>query len=474
MLSPEEGDRRFTFAFTGHSNVAGHGNYFDQTYPFVMARALSSLFHDAGVHLAVQNFAVGGGSSVPYFSYCARDVMGPEVDVASWDTAMVESGKSEKQGEAFVRGVLALPHPPAAVLVMDGRTRAPRWGSIYSERAWFVSMDHPEQGFDLANNKTRIEALRWLHPDCRQIAPNGTPKSVACRKEKWLTAGDEMEWRIGRKGLLEAGVYVNGRKIGGSCPGMNPWHDGYKLHLMKGNLLAHFFSRVVTAAVTPLLQAVSSAGSDAQVWQVLQEALQDAQGSMRLSRALPAPGGDCRSTGLCSETESLVCSSATTPRVEPQLRALDGNGNVLTATIDQSNGRKEGEEQRCHMGFIDFKYSIAVEKRHGWTKFSLPGLDASSPSVMVCEPATGWRRDERMALFDSDAETSWRLSCGGSSRPLKSPTLMDTGKTCYSWVEVKRPKGSGGDDEGCALEVQVKDSAKTARLSHVIWQGGAM
>ena len=27
---------------------------------------------------------------------------------------------------------------------------------------------------------------------------------------------------------------ASGKRVGGGCPGMNPWHDGWKLHRLKG------------------------------------------------------------------------------------------------------------------------------------------------------------------------------------------------------------------------------------------------
>lgn len=52
------------------------------------------------------------------------------MDFAIWDFTMTEGGKSEVQGEAWVRSVLTLPQPPAAVLFMEGK-RAARWAATY-------------------------------------------------------------------------------------------------------------------------------------------------------------------------------------------------------------------------------------------------------------------------------------------------------------------------------------------------------
>ena len=56
LLGGAKGTRRFTFAFTGHSNLAGHGNYFDHTYPFAMARTLAEAFQPSGISLVTLEF----------------------------------------------------------------------------------------------------------------------------------------------------------------------------------------------------------------------------------------------------------------------------------------------------------------------------------------------------------------------------------------------------------------------------------
>ena len=60
---------------------------------------------------------------------------------------------------------------------------------------------------------------------------------VLCRKDKWSPARDLMQYARNAKGAMQPAVYEKGRKVGGGCPGMNPWHDGWKLHKLKGSIL---------------------------------------------------------------------------------------------------------------------------------------------------------------------------------------------------------------------------------------------
>lgn len=80
MLAPAgQLPRRYTVALTGQSNAAGHGSYFDETYPFVLGRAAAAAFNAAGVRLAVQNFAAGGGRTLPTTGWCGEAQLGPSV-----------------------------------------------------------------------------------------------------------------------------------------------------------------------------------------------------------------------------------------------------------------------------------------------------------------------------------------------------------------------------------------------------------
>lgn len=58
-LAKEEG-RPFKFTFGGYSVTVGRGNYFGQSFPFVMKRLLDAPFQLLGISLSVNNAAIGG------------------------------------------------------------------------------------------------------------------------------------------------------------------------------------------------------------------------------------------------------------------------------------------------------------------------------------------------------------------------------------------------------------------------------
>jgi hypothetical protein len=182
LLNQTPRRRRFTVAVTGQSNAAGHGSYFDETYTFAMGRAAASAFKAAGIDLAVQNFALGGGRTLPTTGWCGESQVGPSVDMAVWDFTMTEGGKSEVQGEAWVRSMLTLPNPPASLLFME-TNRAKKWSGIYKSHVGILGLDNPSNGLPLMDNSTSLpELLRFLHPDCKEYSKKHGKGLVECKE----------------------------------------------------------------------------------------------------------------------------------------------------------------------------------------------------------------------------------------------------------------------------------------------------
>ena len=60
IRNAKEESRPFKFTFGGYSVTVGRGNYFGQSFPFVMKRLLDAPFQLLGINLSVQNAAIGG------------------------------------------------------------------------------------------------------------------------------------------------------------------------------------------------------------------------------------------------------------------------------------------------------------------------------------------------------------------------------------------------------------------------------
>ena len=109
--------RPFSFAFGGYSVTAGRGNFFSQSFPFVMQRMLVKPFKLAGMELQVRNAAIGGIPSFPY-GWCLENFWGADPDVVSWDYSMNEAGDITEGLESYMRHVYELPRLPK-LLVKD-------------------------------------------------------------------------------------------------------------------------------------------------------------------------------------------------------------------------------------------------------------------------------------------------------------------------------------------------------------------
>ena len=114
--SNESSNSTFRFAFGGYSVTAGRGNYFSQSFPFVMDRVLKGAFATMGIQLEVRNAAIGGVPSFPY-GWCLDNFWGlggggdshhnnEHVDVVSWDYSMNEAGGIPQGLEAYIRQIL--------------------------------------------------------------------------------------------------------------------------------------------------------------------------------------------------------------------------------------------------------------------------------------------------------------------------------------------------------------------------------
>jgi len=99
--------RQFRFGFAGYSVTTGRGNYFNQSFPFVMERILEPSMKALGIKWSVVNAGIGGVPSFPY-GLCLDNFLGKNPDVVFWDFAMNEANDSVEGFEAYIRRVASL------------------------------------------------------------------------------------------------------------------------------------------------------------------------------------------------------------------------------------------------------------------------------------------------------------------------------------------------------------------------------
>lgn len=120
--------RQFRFGFAGYSVTAGRGNYFNQSFPFVMERILEPSMKALGIEWSVVNAGIDGAPSFPY-GLCLDNFLGKNPDVVFWDFAMNEANDSVEGFEAYIRRVASLntsKHVAPMLLVRDTFTATNR------------------------------------------------------------------------------------------------------------------------------------------------------------------------------------------------------------------------------------------------------------------------------------------------------------------------------------------------------------
>ena len=94
-------------SFAGYSVTVGRGNYFSQSFPFIVEKILQATLQTLlGIPLQVRNAAIGGIPSFPY-GFCLSHFLGDDADVVSWDYSMNE-GRGSAILESYIRHVATI------------------------------------------------------------------------------------------------------------------------------------------------------------------------------------------------------------------------------------------------------------------------------------------------------------------------------------------------------------------------------
>ena len=104
----------FQVAIGGSSVAAGCGNFYHQSFPFVMERLMADLFGLLGLTLQVRNAAM---EDVPVFPYtwCHSNFLGEDVDVASMDFGAIPV----KHMDAMIRNMIGTTKYPPILIFRD-------------------------------------------------------------------------------------------------------------------------------------------------------------------------------------------------------------------------------------------------------------------------------------------------------------------------------------------------------------------
>jgi len=223
IFSAREQNRPFKIAFGGYSVTVGRGNYFHQSYPFMLKNLLTRPMELLGVELQVRNAAIGGVPSFPY-GWCLDNFMGDDADVISWDYSMNEAGGVADGLEAYMRHGLSMKRRPM-LIVKD------------------TSIHFARDRYDLVQSYVDNGALK----DPIVLSMEDAIESFLHLKEDLLPIGFQ-EWR----------------KFGApkGSPGQTSHHPGVKQHESYGWLLTmHFIAVLELVAVFASKDGIANAFS---------------------------------------------------------------------------------------------------------------------------------------------------------------------------------------------------------------------
>ena len=136
LLDAMRNKRPFVFAFSGYSITVGRGNFFHQSFPFIVEQILKQPMQQLfGVKLIVRNAAIGGIPSFPY-GFCMEHFLGKDPDIISWDYSMNEGGKDSSVLEAFIRQATKQLSKRPMIIMIDTNANRMKTLDEYTKRGW--------------------------------------------------------------------------------------------------------------------------------------------------------------------------------------------------------------------------------------------------------------------------------------------------------------------------------------------------
>lgn len=193
--------RPFQLGFAGYSVTVGRGNYFQQSFPFIVQQVLQPLFLESPLKLqiSVRNGAIGGIPSFPY-AFCFSHFLGAPLDVVSWDFSMNE-GPGASILESYIRQSSQQLQSPMLIL-LDTNVARCQLLKDYAQRGWL------QDAICIGNAKDMIDSKTLVLPDAQK--PPGL--------QHWDEFGAPPQ-----------------------CPGRGSWHPKKMEHELIGWTMAMYF-----------------------------------------------------------------------------------------------------------------------------------------------------------------------------------------------------------------------------------------
>mmetsp|Transcript_15517 Transcript_15517/g.31529 ORF Transcript_15517/g.31529 Transcript_15517/m.31529 type:complete len:662 (+) Transcript_15517:43-2028(+) len=471
----------FVMAFAGYSVTVGRGNYFNQSFPFIMERILSPVFGQSplGIKLTVRNSAIGGIPSFPY-GWCLPNFLGEDAHGVSWDYAMNE-GNGASGLESYIRQSLMSPNSPPLFVLVD------------------------------VNSKPRLEILQTYAdlgylPD--PVALGG--KDAVNPKLLSLPEKDRPE---GLQGWDEWGAPKG-------SPGQSSWHPKKKHHEVMGWMLAMHMLDAVDLALDIM-------GGNANWREDVMKREESIKGVFKAGDyeevALPPPVTDVKKTGIESllhgapigKDESkwhmhrISCRTSFLPNISGHLESIIESGmtkddeDMLQSRPDSlfddgwvmDVGKVERETKQKVMkygglGYIDMKTALYGIPSSGTLNLVLPYELPVTEPVKTDSPASKYFNavvlcevNEKRGDKECNMLADLTFEVGGVTVPRDAVSRIH-GAASYLkkdiCIHVMIPDDAvlslkNGNEFGLAVDVTVTGSEVSREngacsISHVIWE----
>ena len=475
-------ENKFVMAFAGYSVTVGRGNYFSQSFPFVLERLLKPLLKDTlSLDLEVRNAAIGGIPSFPY-AFCMAHFLGEDADVISWDYSMNE-GNAAAVMESYIRlSQKALEEKQPMMIVLDKNPQRKK-----------LLQDYADLGI-LQDGLSLSRAGEFI------------PKEL-------LEEKDDTKLPVGLQKWDDFGAPQG-------CPGKSSWHPKLAEHELLGHLLAMHFVDALERALELKKSGGQVKSRAVSFPKPLMTPPDNAEAVTQLLYG-HANGDDyelhdlsCRTSFLPAQDHDKVLPSVVVDGLAPENPdimldrddALYETGWVLDVSKVERDTKKKVE--RCGgLGYVDMKIALYGIPASGTLRLWLPyegkkedihGESDASPffdDLILCE--ANEKRDDAACRLDRDL----KLTVGGLSA---SGTMMNGAgvylnrQTCvhveipssaqltalkdltnsngYELTAEERARLSGGSSNEVGLVVDIEAASTVTRaagaccISHIVWE----
>ena len=483
--------RPFVLAFSGYSVTVGRGNFFNQSFPFVVQRLLAQPVQDLlGIPLVVRNAAIGGIPSFPY-SFCLDHFVGNDPDVLSWDYSMNE-GRSASALEAFVRQSMKQLSKRPMIIMMDKDERRSALLKQYTEMGLLADAITVGRKEDIFEGGA-LPSLKPLPPGFQEWEEFGAPAR---------------------------------------CPGRGNWHPKRQEHSMIGWIIAMHFVNVLERAYEmlrdpqpPTIRSKTSRvlfpkpvspmpDNDREVNELLFGHQQDSKDAY-IMKDLSCRTSFIPTTDETNTLPSIVVSGFAEQNLDIMVDRTEEHyqeGWVLdVSTVERATKRKV--EQCGGLGYLDMKIALygtsASGKLRLWLPFEGPSHENHDHSdddtdakhwfddLLFCEanekrPEQACKLYQDLTIEVGGVPVSTIREVTGAAEYLKRKTCVNIGIPQGAKVtrlghvtspdgtplsqQDKARLGNGGDDHAIGIIVDVTAKSKVTLqggaccLSHIVWE----